>query len=262
MSVMPRSALQVTLSVWRALFIRDAMARLFSRRAAWLWILIEPAIHVAFFVFVFTMVNIRTVGGIDASIWIMVGFLGYFMFRRTLSLSMAGVHMSRVLFTYRQVKPVDTVLVRGFTEGLLMLVIIVFMLLLAQLCDLPVVPSQPLLVIAALFALWYMGIGLGLILSIPRVLIQETENLVNLVLTPLYFISGILVSVSAVPMPYRSVLVANPVAHAIDALRVGFSDTYQPFHEMDLSYCYMLGTFWVCLGLMLHRVYRNRMLAL
>lgn len=262
MSMAPRSAWQVTWSVWRALFIRDAMYRLFSRRAAWVWLLAEPAIHMGFIIFIYTTVRIRTVGGIDVVIWLMVGFLGYFMFRRTLGLSMAAVHMAKVLFTYRQIKPVDTVLVRGMTEGLLMLVITILILLAGALFNLSAFPAQPLLALAALFALWYMGLGFGLLLSIPRVLIKETENLVNMVLTPLYFISGILLSVDAVPMPYRSILIANPIAHAIDALRVGFSLNYQPFHEMSLLYCFAVGTVCTCLGLMLHRVYAHRLIEL
>lgn len=262
MSMAPRSAWQVTWSVWRALFIRDAMYRLFSRRAAWLWILLEPAIHMGFIIFIYTTVRIRTVGGIDVAIWLMVGFLGFFMFRRTLNLSMAGVQMAKVLFTYRQVKPVDTVLVRGATEGLLMLVITILILLAGALFNLPVFPAQPLLALAAMFALWYMGLGLGLLLSIPRVLIKETENLVNLILAPVYFLSGILLAVDAVPMPYRNVLIANPIAHAIDALRSGFSDHYQPFHEMSLFYCFAVGTVCTCLGLMLHRVYAHRLIEL
>lgn len=262
MSMAPRSAWQVTWSVWRALFIRDAMNRLFSRRAAWVWVLAEPAIHMGFIIFIYTTVRIRTVGGIDVVVWLMVGFLGYFMFRRTLSLSMAAVQMAKVLFTYRQIKPVDAVLIRGATEGLLMLVITILILLAGALFKRSVFPEQPLLALTAMFALWYMGLGFGLLISIPRVLIKETENLVNLVLTPLYFISGILLSVDAVPMPYRSILIANPIAHAIDALRLGFSTTYQPFHEMSLFYCFAVGTVCTCLGLMLHRVYAHRLIEL
>lgn len=262
MSMPLRSAWQVTWSVWRALFIRDAMGRLFGRRAAWLWILAEPVLQIGFMILIFTTISIRQVGGIDAAVWLMVGFLGFFMFRRTLTLSMAAVQMSKVLFTYRQVKPVDTVLVRGATEGLLMLVISVLILLVGALFKLPVLPEQPLLVLISMFALWYMAMGFGLLLSIPRVLVKEIENLVNLILTPLYFISGVLVSVDVIPLPYRNILIANPVSHAIDSLRAGFSTTYQPFHEMSLFYCFVVGTVCTCLGLMLHRVYAQRLIEL
>jgi len=34
--------LRVTFSVWKAMFLREAVARLSAGRAAWLWLLLEP----------------------------------------------------------------------------------------------------------------------------------------------------------------------------------------------------------------------------
>jgi capsular polysaccharide transport system permease protein len=50
---MTRSNWQVTVAVWRALLLREAVSRLFGRRAALFWLLLEPVAHMAFFVFVF-----------------------------------------------------------------------------------------------------------------------------------------------------------------------------------------------------------------
>jgi capsular polysaccharide transport system permease protein len=37
-----RSPASITWAVWKALFLREAVARLFAGRAAWAWILVEP----------------------------------------------------------------------------------------------------------------------------------------------------------------------------------------------------------------------------
>jgi hypothetical protein len=37
-----RSPASITWAVWKALFLREAVARLFAGRAAWRWILVEP----------------------------------------------------------------------------------------------------------------------------------------------------------------------------------------------------------------------------
>ena len=37
-----RSSLQIMLSVWKALLLREATYRLFGTRGAWAWLLIEP----------------------------------------------------------------------------------------------------------------------------------------------------------------------------------------------------------------------------
>ncbi|MBO8631250.1 ABC transporter, partial [Staphylococcus aureus] len=72
-----------TWSVWRALVLREALDRLFDMRAAWFWLLMEPVLHISFITFIFTVIRLRTVGGIDVTVWIVVGMLAFFMFRRT-----------------------------------------------------------------------------------------------------------------------------------------------------------------------------------
>jgi capsular polysaccharide transport system permease protein len=50
---MTRSAWAITLSVWRALFLREAMHRLFYRRGAWVWLMLEPVLQMVFLAFLF-----------------------------------------------------------------------------------------------------------------------------------------------------------------------------------------------------------------
>ena len=72
-----RSAVGVTLSVWKALFLREAVHRLFNRRAAWVWLLLEPIVHIVFLMFLFAVVRLRSIGGIDTALWLMVGMLAF-----------------------------------------------------------------------------------------------------------------------------------------------------------------------------------------
>ena len=69
--------------MYRALFLREALTRLMSGRAAWFWLLAEPVFHVSYMLFIFTVIRVRTVGGIDTVLWLIVGMLGFFIFRRT-----------------------------------------------------------------------------------------------------------------------------------------------------------------------------------
>lgn len=43
-----RSPASITWAVWKALFLREAVARLFAGRAAWMWILVEPVMHMGY----------------------------------------------------------------------------------------------------------------------------------------------------------------------------------------------------------------------
>ena len=115
-----RSPMAVTWSVWRALLLRESLDRLFDMRAAWFWLLMEPVLHISFITFIFTVIRLRTVGGIDSSIWIVVGMLAFFTFRRTAIQVMYAVDSNKPLFAYRQVQPFDTSVARGVLEAFLM----------------------------------------------------------------------------------------------------------------------------------------------
>lgn len=257
---MARSTWAVTWSVWRALFIREAMYRLYGRRAAWVWLFLEPAGYIGFLLFIFTVVSAHVMGGIDSAIWTMTGILGFFMFRRTMNVGMGAVFMSKPLFTYRQVRPVDAVLVRAVAEGLLMFVIILVLLGVAALFGVDVWPDQPLTALGTLLVLWMLGLGMGMVLSVPREFVSETENLVNLVMTPLFLASGIFIPIASIPQPYRDWLLLNPVGHALDILRLGFASHYQILPEINLGFPVAVALASIFLGLMLHRVYQTRLI--
>ncbi len=46
-----------TLMVWKALFLKDALSRFFGNRAAWAWLIIEPAMHIMVMVVMFTVIR-------------------------------------------------------------------------------------------------------------------------------------------------------------------------------------------------------------
>src|SRR3990167_3285203 len=109
----------ITLSVWEALFLRETVSRLSAGRAAWLWLLMEPVFHIVFLMFIFAIIRMEVVGGVDTAVWLMVGLLAFFMFKRTALQAQNAIDANQALFAYRQVKPVDTVLVRAALEGFL-----------------------------------------------------------------------------------------------------------------------------------------------
>lgn len=242
------------------MFLREALYRLFHRRAAWLWLLLEPIGHIAFLMFIFTVLGMRVIGGVEAGLWIMAGLLGFFMFRRTMTLAMAAVGMAKPLFSYRQVKPVDAVIVRAATEGLLMLVITVVLLAAAALFGLPVWPDDWLRVLTALLGLWLMGLGVGLIVSVPRELVHEVGEIVNLAMTPLYLLSGVMFPLATIPPPYRNWLLLNPVAHSVEEIRLGFASHYAAPPELNVAYPYVFALVCMLFGLVLHRIYQKKLI--
>ena len=236
------------------------MGRLFASRALWFWLLAEPVFHASYMLFIYTVIRVRTIGGIDTTIWLMVGLLTFFMFRRTATQLMNAVDANRALFSYRQVKPIDTVLMRGVLEGFLMVIISIVLLAGAALFGHSIVPANPLAVLEAVFGVWLVGMGFGLVTSVASELIPELGRTISLVMMPLYVISGVMVPLAAIKQPYRDWLMYNPIAHGIEAARLGFAPYYHAVPELSLGYVYGFALISIVIGLALHRRFAMRLL--
>lgn len=249
----------VTFDVWRALFLREALDRLFDMRAAWFWLLMEPAMHIGFITFVYTVIRVRTIAGIDAVVWTIVGMLAFFMYRRTAIQVMYAVESNQPLFAYRQVKPFDVALMRAALEAFLMMIVSIILLVVAGLCGRAALPQDPLVALVALLGLWLFGVGYGLVTSVLMALVPETEHILKMLMMPLYLISGTLVSLSTIPQPYQGWLLINPIAHGLELVRQGFGTEYHVMQGVSLSYLYAWAGASVFLGLALYRRFARQL---
>jgi capsular polysaccharide transport system permease protein len=256
-----RSPLSVTYAVWRALFLREAVFRLSGRRAAWLWLLLEPIFHVAFITFLFEIVRMRVIPGADPGMFVMTGLLAFFMTRNTALRCMEAIRANSALFAYRQVKPVDTVIVRAGLEGFLGVIVTLIMLTGAALFGFDVIPPRPLEVLVAFAGLWILGLGVGLVLSVLAELVPEMGNVVRLLFMPIYFLSGIMFPVAFVPQPYREWLFYNPILHGVEILRGGFFRHYHLVPEANLSVLLGFALAAVFFGLALQVRYARKIIA-
>ncbi|MFO1405044.1 MAG: ABC transporter permease [Azonexus sp.] len=244
------------------MLLREAIPRLFEHRAAWLWLVVEPVFHVAFLAAAFHVMQVRSVGGIDSVGWLMVGLVAFFLFSRTAVQAKNAVHMSRALYAYRQVLPIDTVLARGVLELFLMTGIAVLLFSGAILLEFVAMPVDPLRLMAAWLGLWLAGMGYGLIASVLTELSRELGNILQLVMTPLYFVSGVFLHLATLPQPYRGILLLNPLTHGLEAARLGFVPNYHATQDLDLSYLYGFSLICIFIGLLLQRRFAYKLRAL
>lgn len=88
----------------------------------------------------------------------------------------------------------------------------------------------------------------------------ELGRVIQLVMMPLYFISGVMFPVSAVPQPFRDWILLNPVAHGLEAARLGFAPYYHAVPELSVVYLYGFSLVSIFLGLLLYRRFGLRMI--
>ena len=249
-----------TLQVWHAIFLREALDRLFGMRAAWLWLVAEPAMHIGFIAVVWSALRRNNMGGADVALWIIVGMLSFFLFQRTAIQTMHAIDCNKAFFAFRQVRPFDAAFVRAGLEGVLLAVIALFVFIIAAFTGRDPLPNDPLLLMAATGGLWLFGLGYGLTASVIMRLTPEMTHILQILMMPLYILSGVIIPIVSIPLPYRDWLMFNPLIHGVESARMGFFANYHTVPDVNLGYLYLWALCSVCLGLALYRVHEMRLI--
>jgi len=257
----PRSSLSVTFAVWNALFLREAVARLSATRGAWVLIVLEPVLHACFMLLIYTVLRARSVAGADVAVWLVLGLTGYFTVQNVFQRSMGAVDANKALFAYRQVRPIDTVVVRAALETLLGLIILLAIMLILAFFGRSIIPDAPIEAALAYIGLILSALGVGLILSVVSDLIPEAGNLAAFLFRPLYFLSGAIFPLSAIPIKYREWAFYNPFAHGLELLRGSFFPVYHQAPEANFEYLYGFSVISIFLGLALQVRFSQRLRA-
>lgn len=258
----PRSNWSITFSVWKALFLREAVARIVSKRWAWAWLLLDPVLHAVFMILIFTFIRLREVGGIDTQAWLISGLMSFNMFRQTSTQVQNAISANRSLFTYRQVKPIDTLLVRAALEGILEALVTLILGAGALLFRIDIIPDDTLFCFASFFGMWLMGLGYGLVTSVAVELVPELGKFLTYLSMPIYLLSGVIFPISSIPAPFSDWLLLNPLAHGVEAARVGVSTWYHPFFGLDVAYLYECAVVVIFFGLALHKRFEQKLVTL
>ncbi|WP_288842769.1 ABC transporter permease [uncultured Deefgea sp.] len=255
-----RSSLEIQYSVIRALFLREAITRISSGRVAWLWLIIEPITHLIFIIVLLGVFLKRAIPGAEPILFIATGLVGFFMFSRVYSMCKGAISSNLALFSYRQVKPVDTIFARALVECFIFMLSVVVLFTGLALFGFNVLPAYPLQFMLAIFAMWLTGLGLGLLLSLAHELTPNFANILDLFLKPLYFLSAVMYPVATIPEPYRGYLLYNPLVHGIESIRQGFFPFYRPLPEINLGYLFVFALVFIFFGLILHSRYSQRLM--
>lgn len=243
-----RTSWQVTRSVWYALYLREMVSRMFGNRYAWFWLFAEPMMFVGVMVAIRSFIRVLDdVAGTPMILWMIMGLTAFFMFRDGMTLGMGAVNANKGLFAYRQVKPIDTVIVRGLVEATIHVSVIVLFIIVLALLGFDMTPANLLLALFAWLSLWLLGLGTGMILSVIVTVVPDLSKIVNVMTLPLMILSGAFLPVQYMPYEVQQILLYNPILHAIETLRLGYFSGYWTMPEVSMFYVYQ----WVLPVLML-----------
>jgi capsular polysaccharide transport system permease protein len=253
-----RSPGQVTWSVWKALFLREVLFRLTASRTAWVWMLLEPVAHVAVLMLIYAFIRQREPFGVPGPLFMMTGILAFFMMRNTFIRCTDAVSANTAFLIYRQVKPVDTVLVRAVVEGFLYLIEAMILLVGANFFGYSTIPDDPVTALLAFGLLWVIGTGMGLVFSAFSSLFPDIGKTVKMLNRPLYMGSCVVWPSLFIPQPYQDWIILNPIVHGVEAMRAAFFPFYHVPSQISLIYLAWVSQIIVFLGLALHISFAKR----
>jgi capsular polysaccharide transport system permease protein len=249
-----RTPWQVTRSVWYALFMREAVSRTTADRFAWFWMVFEPAAFIVIMISVRALLlnRTKTIYGAEFIPWLIVGLFGFFLFRENMLRSIGAIDSNKSLFSYRQVKPIDPVIVRCFLEGVLKTFVFSLFVILGYIFAIDLRPDHALKALFYWTELWLLGTSFGLVLSAISYLVPEIGKVVKMISLPLMLVSGVIMPLNFLPHSLLQWVLLNPVVHGLELLRLSFFDMYKAVPGVSESYLHLFTITVLLLGLALH----------
>ncbi|MGO2010192.1 ABC transporter permease [Vreelandella alkaliphila] len=248
-----RTPWQVTRSVWYAMFVREALSRTMGDRMGWFWMIFEPVAFVGIMISVRSFIRGgRLVVNAEFIPWLIAGLMGFMLVREGMMRGMGAIEGNRALFAYRQVQPVDPVLVRNFLEGALRSLVFLIFIGGGLMLGLDLYPDNAIRVVAAWLSLWSLGLGLGLVTSVAATLVPEVGKVVRMISLPLMILSGVIIPLNSLPHWLLEYLMLNPIPHGLETLRLGFFENYQVVHGTSMLYFWLFTLTLMSVGLLMH----------
>ncbi len=233
--------------------MREMLSRMFANRYAGFWLLAEPMVFISVMVAIRSFINVlNDVSGAPIIPWMIIGLTAFFMFRDGMTRAMGAVNANSGLFAYRQVKPVDTVIIRVVIEAVVHMSVILLFIMTLALLGFDMLPQNLIWVLFAWFSLWLLGLSAGLILSVVVTIIPDLSKIVNVMTLPMMILSGTILPLQFLPYGVQQLLLFNPIAHGIEFLRLNYFQGYWSITGIDIAYLYAWILPMLALGLMLH----------
>ena len=257
-----RTPWQVTRSVWYAMFMREAISRTMADRMGWFWMIFEPVAMVSIMISIRSFIRGgRLIVNAEFIPWMIMGLMGFYLVREGMMLGMGAINGNSALFAYRQVRPVDPVLVRNFLDGMLRTFIFLLFIVGGLMLGLDMSPDNAIRAMGAWLSLWSLGLGLGLVTSVVATLVPEVGRIIRMLSIPLLILSGVILPLNQLPHWLLEYLMLNPIPHGLETLRLGFFENYQVVNGTSMLYFWLFTLSTIALGLLLHLRFAERLKA-
>ena len=214
-----RKSTHILLSVIKALFLRELNTKMSVGRLGLFWTFFEPFMQVSMFV----LIRVIIVGGsggsnFDYTVFMASGFIAFNMFRNILSGSTGSFTANKGLFSYKQVKPIDTIIARVLVEVFITSIIILMFVFIGFFFQYEFVPQNLLMVFFGYLWLMLFSFAVGLVVAVGSTFFVSIGKLVGIFSFGLMIFSAVFFPMISIPPEAQEILLYNPLVHFMEMI--------------------------------------------
>lgn len=240
--VQKRSTLKIWGDVIFAIFLREIKSS-FDDKFGLSWALISPMILIVVMVGIRGALSGGTSHGMPVIFFVLYGVVLVQFFLGVLEKTSRSIKKNKPLYAFRQVQPISSVLAISGFELLTKFFLILLLAVIAFIGRIEVNIHDPLEIIFIILRVWLIATSLGMMLSLAACYVPEVSKLQQLIMRPMFFISGIFFSLQDVPQEWWPYLTWNPLLHAIELTRYA---AYPSYGHAGVSYFYLDSATIIC----------------
>lgn len=230
-----RSGLKVMGAALHALMMRELQTRFGSFRLGYLWAPLEVIFQVLVFLLIFGVFIERAVPGMSYLMFLVVGMVPFRMFQKIGIRALGAVEANKGLLMYRAVRHIDVIIARSFLELVIYFFTSVLLLLGLAFLGMYISFSNLHIFLICWVTFFLFSFGVALILMVIGFYSDEISKVVSILITMLYFASGIMYPLNIIPEPYYSYVLYIPIVHNIELMRHAVEPNYPNYH-IDFGY--------------------------
>ena len=235
-----------------ALCLREIHGRHGRFRIGYLWQLIRAVFGIGVFWGIREMGNFHPPQGMSTPVFLLMGFVPWFIFSEGIEKVMEAVRTNKALLTFPQVTPLDLCVSSWIVAAATQIVVLAAFLAGIAIVGYDVHIHDFPLFMAALSGISLLALGMGLFFTALNLYLPMIEKVVPMVLRVLFFMSGVFFSPVQMAGVYGDAIMWLPTANYIEMLRASFSGAGVP-DLVKVEYTAAVTVISLVLGLLLER---------
>lgn len=249
--VFPRSVM--------ALMLREMSTTYGRSPGGYIWAFVEPLGGIVVLTVIFFFIARTPPLGTNFPLYFATGFLPFVMYQTTAAKIGQAIRYSQPLLSYPKVTYMDALVARLVLNALTQIVIMLILIgAIILIFDLKLYIDYAMCVRAIALVL-ILGFSVGTVNCYLMSMFPIWQTVWSVLNRPMFILSGVFFLIDPLPEHIRSILLYNPVAHAVMLMRRGIYISYDAPYASEL-YVYAISFILAAFGLLLlHRYHKIMM---